>query len=169
MADTTLLECAIKEGFDVPPGRFYLADASFGLRQGILVPYGGARYHLEEWRAMERQPQNKVELFNRQMSGLRAQVEMAFGTLKDQWKIIRASAPKYSIRDQIRFVYACCALYNFIFDFEDRGQVEVVANNKARDILAQAKALADEGIRGVSGKVLRDQIADNLWPVRNSI
>lgn len=33
----------------IPQGKFYLADAGFGICDSLLVPYRGVRYHLAEW------------------------------------------------------------------------------------------------------------------------
>ena len=33
----------------IPQGKFYLADAGFGVCDSLLVPYRGVRYHLAEW------------------------------------------------------------------------------------------------------------------------
>lgn len=33
----------------VPEGRYYLADAGFGMCGTLLLPYSGIRYHLQEW------------------------------------------------------------------------------------------------------------------------
>lgn len=33
----------------IPQGKFYLADAGFGVCDSLLVPYHGVRYHLAEW------------------------------------------------------------------------------------------------------------------------
>ena len=36
---------------DLPmlPGKYYLADARFPIRETLLVPYHGVHYHLAEW------------------------------------------------------------------------------------------------------------------------
>ena len=39
--------------FCIPPGKFYLADASFSLSNELLVPYRGVCYHLAEWKCAE--------------------------------------------------------------------------------------------------------------------
>lgn len=31
------------------PGKYFLADAGFPICEGLLIPYRGARYHLQEW------------------------------------------------------------------------------------------------------------------------
>ncbi|KAG2031186.1 hypothetical protein BDR03DRAFT_847542, partial [Suillus americanus] len=33
----------------LPPGKYLLADASFGTCDALLVPYHGVCYHLNEW------------------------------------------------------------------------------------------------------------------------
>jgi len=170
MHDTTLFENAITKGFDVPEDRFYIADAGFGLRKGILIPYRGTRFHLQEWRELDRQPETRQELFNREMSGIRASVECVFGITKGKFKIIRTSAPHYSIRTQVKVVYACCAIYNFIFDYEDRGlEREVAGKEEIQGRLAEARLLARDNIPGRSGMELRNQIANNLWTVRETL
>jgi hypothetical protein len=33
----------------IPAGKYYLADAGFGVCDALLVPFRGVRYHLAEW------------------------------------------------------------------------------------------------------------------------
>lgn len=55
-ADGRIFDNARHNGFAIPPGKFYLADAGFPLCDALLVPYRGVRYHLQEWgRAPQRQ------------------------------------------------------------------------------------------------------------------
>jgi hypothetical protein len=35
--------------FNIPPGKYYLADAGFGACDELVVPYRGVCYHLAEW------------------------------------------------------------------------------------------------------------------------
>ncbi|XP_062173507.1 uncharacterized protein LOC133878966 [Alnus glutinosa] len=37
------------EGFKIPEGKYYLGDAGYGTRNGIISPYRGVRYHLKEF------------------------------------------------------------------------------------------------------------------------
>lgn len=46
--DGRVLNDALMKGFDVPAGKYYLADAGYALKKGFLVPYRGVRYHLRE-------------------------------------------------------------------------------------------------------------------------
>jgi hypothetical protein len=35
--------------FNIPPGKYYLADAGFRACDELLIPYRNVRYHLAEW------------------------------------------------------------------------------------------------------------------------
>jgi hypothetical protein len=48
-ADATMYEAARIRDFNIPEGKFYLADAGFSICHSLLVPYRGVRYHLAEW------------------------------------------------------------------------------------------------------------------------
>ena len=62
--DATLCAQAFGRSFRVPPNRYYLVDAGFGVRNGIVVPFPGIRYHLEDWRNAARPVETKKELYN---------------------------------------------------------------------------------------------------------
>src|SRR5271170_631901 len=47
--DGAVLGSAFDKGFKVPVGKYYLADAGYGLAPWLLTPYRGVRYHLREW------------------------------------------------------------------------------------------------------------------------
>jgi hypothetical protein len=46
--DSRVLASAMSKDFVIPDGKYYLADAGYGMRKGLLVPYRGVRYHLRE-------------------------------------------------------------------------------------------------------------------------
>ncbi|KAF2311200.1 hypothetical protein GH714_020123 [Hevea brasiliensis] len=52
----------------IPQGKFYLVDAGLPLRSGLIAPYRGVRYHLNEY--SRRGPQNAKELFNHRHASL---------------------------------------------------------------------------------------------------
>jgi hypothetical protein len=54
-ADGHLFDCARWNGFALPPGRYYLADAGFPNCDMLLAPYRGERYHLKEFGGKQRQ------------------------------------------------------------------------------------------------------------------
>ena len=47
--DAAVYNDAHQSDLMIPENEFYLADASFGACDGLLVPFQGAQYHLEEW------------------------------------------------------------------------------------------------------------------------
>jgi hypothetical protein len=112
--DATLYDHAFAGGFRVPDNRYYVADAGFGMRQGLTVPYPNVRYHLEDWRNATNPPETAKELYNLRHARIRVVVERVFGILKRKWKIIRATAPEYSMKKQVKIVYAVTGIYNFM-------------------------------------------------------
>ena len=48
-ADSAMYEKARIAFFQVPPGKYYLADAGFRACDALLVTYCGVCYHLSEW------------------------------------------------------------------------------------------------------------------------
>ncbi len=111
MNDSSILGVALGGGFVIPPHRYYIGDAGFGSRPGVVVPFSDVRYHLQDWRNAENPPETAKELYNLRHARLRVVVERAFGQLKRRFKIIRSS---YSIDDQRKLIYAVTALHNFI-------------------------------------------------------
>ena len=49
VTDARVWDDAISNGFIVPEGKYYLADAGFPACEQLLLPYRGVRYHLAEW------------------------------------------------------------------------------------------------------------------------
>ena len=47
--DARVYEAAHEQGFFIPAGKYYLADAGYPLCDELLTPYRGVRYHLAEW------------------------------------------------------------------------------------------------------------------------
>jgi len=76
------LELPIESRFVIPDGKYYLADAGYGLRTGILTPYRGVRYHLKETARANQRPKNPKELFNLCHASLRNAIERIFGVVK---------------------------------------------------------------------------------------
>ena len=46
--DGRVLQWALRNGLEVPEGKYFLVDAGYTLRKGFLTPYRGIRYHLRE-------------------------------------------------------------------------------------------------------------------------
>ncbi|XP_021724095.1 protein ALP1-like [Chenopodium quinoa] len=101
-------------GFRVPRGNYYLADAGYTNCEGFLGPYRGQRYHLKEW--TDRQPESAEEFYNMKHARARNVIERCFGLLKGRWSILR-SPSFFPIRTHGRIVMACCLLHNLIRKF----------------------------------------------------
>jgi hypothetical protein len=48
-SDSHVFEDALRKGFAIPKGCYYLADAGYANCDVLLVPYWGVCYHLREW------------------------------------------------------------------------------------------------------------------------
>uniref|UniRef100_A0A8I7B485 DDE Tnp4 domain-containing protein n=1 Tax=Hordeum vulgare subsp. vulgare TaxID=112509 RepID=A0A8I7B485_HORVV len=75
--DARVLRSALKNGFQVPPDKFYLVDGGYANTPYFLAPYRGVRYHLKEFAHGRRRPQNHRELFNHRHAVLRNHIERA--------------------------------------------------------------------------------------------
>ncbi|MFQ6663134.1 hypothetical protein Gotur_030769, partial [Gossypium turneri] len=76
--DSRILSDALSRpgGLRISEGKYYLADAGYGIRIGCITPYRGVRYHLKEFTA--KGPENAKELFNLHHSSLRITVERLY-------------------------------------------------------------------------------------------
>ncbi|KAG5225512.1 nuclease HARBI [Salix suchowensis] len=98
-------------GFKIPEGKYYLGDAGYGIRKGVISPFHGVRYHLNEF--TDRAPENEKELFNLRHSSLRTVIERGFGILKSRFRAIDGKS-FWSYETQVEVVLACCILHNHI-------------------------------------------------------
>lgn len=48
-SDATMYASSWRVDLAIPIGKYYLADAGFGICDALLVPYRGVWYHLAEW------------------------------------------------------------------------------------------------------------------------
>nr|XP_020187954.1 protein ALP1-like [Aegilops tauschii subsp. strangulata] len=103
------------DGINIPDGKFYLGDAGYACRPGILSPFRKTRYHLNEFSGRNC-PRTAQELFNLRHSSLRVTVERAFGALKNRFKILDQK-PFHPHSTQVKLVLACCILHNWILQW----------------------------------------------------
>jgi hypothetical protein len=97
--NTQLYSLAFRNGFQVPKGRYYLTDVRFSGQKELIIPFQDCRDHLQDWRDSKRPPRTAKKVYNLRHSRLQVTVKQIYGTLKRRWKIIRDSAPKYSVAD----------------------------------------------------------------------
>ncbi|XP_051201847.1 protein ALP1-like [Lolium perenne] len=98
------------DGLQIPNGKFYIGDAGYACRHGILPPFRKTRYHLNEFSTKHR-PLNARELFNPRHSNLRVTIERAFAALKNRFKVLDQK-PFHMFDTQVKMVLTCCILHN---------------------------------------------------------
>ncbi|KAK5832877.1 hypothetical protein PVK06_016684 [Gossypium arboreum] len=69
-------------------GKYYLADAGYGIRNRYITQYRGVQYHLKEFSTQG--PEKAKELFNLHHSSLRITIERVFGILKKRFRVLDA-------------------------------------------------------------------------------
>ncbi|XP_059658461.1 uncharacterized protein LOC132304756 [Cornus florida] len=118
--DSRVMASALKRQGDkliLPEGKFYLADAGYPLKAGLIMPYKGVRYHLKEYAS--RRPENPRELFNLRHASLRNVIERIFGVLKKRFPIIGSSTePTYDVKTQVDIILACCIIHNYLMGMD---------------------------------------------------
>ncbi|KAG5742680.1 hypothetical protein H9Q70_014583 [Fusarium xylarioides] len=160
--DASLMRHACSKSLKIPKNRFYVGDAGFGSRQGLIVPYAGVRYHLNDWKITHNGPQDEKELYNLRQSRLRIIIELAFGRVKRKFRILRCGAPEYSIYKQILFIYACTGLMNFISSCKADEEADE-EDEEEREVLEEVRDWADKYVRSENALTLRLTIANKQW------
>ncbi len=157
--DATLIAQALGRSFRVPESRFYIADAGFEARDGIVVPFPGIRYHQQDWEDADVEPTTLKELYNKRHAGIRSVVERAFGLLKRKWRIVRKEAPAYGIQKQVQIVYAVTGLHNFLL--LEAGEDELTREEVR--LMSKARSRARIKIRRDDPLNIRHVASHELW------
>ena len=143
-------------------GKYYLGDAGYGNKNGILSPYRSVRYHLKEF--SDRPPENEQELFNLRHSLLRTTIERGFGVLKKRFRVLDAE-PFWSFPTQVKVVLACCVVHNHIMGVEPNDHIMEDAMNEVESSDhqqgTQSRRESVEDSRSWNAK--RDEICQAMW------
>ncbi|XP_035818645.1 uncharacterized protein [Zea mays] len=164
VTDSRVLRSAMSKGFQVPPGKFYLVDGGYANTPSFLAPYRGARYHLKEFGAGHRRPQNPKELFNHRHALLRNHVERALGVLKKRFPILKV-ATFHTLENQVKIPIAAAIFHNLIRslhgdeDWLDHQPDNIDPSNFVA--LPSGDQMSDPGT--TQGNALRDTIAQEMW------
>lgn len=147
-------------------GKFYLADAGYATRRGILPPYRGVRYHLQEFHGPNR-PTSPKELFNHRHSSLRTTVERAFAAIKNRFKIL-SNRPFVPLKSQPKVVIACCVIHNWILD---NGPDEFVDDEPTwyNHLPRSSNRVSDRESDVREWAAKRDLIAQQMWNDRERL
>ena len=110
---------AVEKGFYIPDGKYLLADAGYNNSHGLLTPFRGTRYHLQEYARHGLRPETPEELYNLRHSQARMVVERAIGRHKNTFRI-HTSRPSYPMKTQIKILYATAGLMNWIIEYGNK-------------------------------------------------
>jgi hypothetical protein len=150
-------------GFKIPEGKYYLGDAGYGNRNGILSPYRGVRYHLKEF--SDHPPENEKELFNLRHSSLRTTIERGFGILKRRFRVLDAE-PFWSFETQVEVVLACCVIHNHIMGVDPNDSImeeevcDVESQNQSGRVYQTRREIQEESREWT---IKRDVICHAMW------
>ncbi|XP_059461071.1 protein ALP1-like isoform X1 [Corylus avellana] len=150
-------------GFKIPEGKYYLGDAGYGNRNGILSPYRGVRYHLKEF--SDHPPENEKELFNLRHSSLRTTIERGFGILKRRFRVLDAE-PFWSFETQMEVVLACCVIHNHIMGVDPNDSImeeavcDVESQNQSGRVYQTRREVQEENREWT---IKRDVICHAMW------
>ncbi|KAK5826609.1 hypothetical protein PVK06_021535 [Gossypium arboreum] len=161
--DSRILSDALSRprGLRIPEGKYYLADAGYGIRNGYITPYRGVRYHLKEF--SDQGPENAKELFNLRHSSLRITIERVFGILKKRFRVLDAE-PFWNFQTQVDIVLACCIIHNHIMgvdpsDLLNQGLFE----EPDSDLIIPTLREREEREEAREWSAKRDEIAQTMW------
>ncbi|GAV88285.1 DDE_4 domain-containing protein [Cephalotus follicularis] len=141
-------------------GKFYLGDAGYGVRPGIISPYLGVRYHLNEF-SKERPPENEKELFNIRHSSLRTTIERGFGILKKRFRVLDAE-PFWSFATQVDVVLACCVIHDHIMGVDPSVPMVQEVNNEIRS-RSERQTHREEREENMEWLAKWDNMASAMW------
>jgi hypothetical protein len=163
--DARVLRSAIRKGFRVPEGKFYLVDGGYANTKFFLAPYRGVRYHLKEFGRGHRAPQNYQELFNHRHAVIRNHIERDLGILKKRFPILKVGT-HHTIQNQVKLPAAAAVLHNIIR--MHKGDESWLDNQRELIPAANYVDLPDgdppqnQQVNN-EGNHLRDTIAQQMW------
>ncbi|KAF7368062.1 putative transposase [Mycena sanguinolenta] len=153
-ADASMYSAARLRDLPIPEGKFYLADAGFGICEAL--------------------PANYKELYNLRHASARNVVERIFGVIKHRWTIL-TRPPHYDMKVQAKIPSALVALHNFILEHDEEDIDRWILDEGAEDNLRGARRAQeiDFGRLSTTGRVsaaekeraekTRDEIAKAMW------
>ncbi|XP_020188096.1 uncharacterized protein [Aegilops tauschii subsp. strangulata] len=147
------------DGINIPDDKFYLGDAVYACRLGILPSFRKTRYHLNEFSGRN-YPRTAQELFNLIHSSLRVNVERAFGALKNRFKILDQK-PFHPYSTPVKLVLSCCILHNWILQWGFDEHVPEEEDIEPDDVFS-----SDHGVEAFDNdawKNKRLEWADAMW------
>ncbi|XP_039118748.1 putative nuclease HARBI1 [Dioscorea cayenensis subsp. rotundata] len=166
-SDARILQHSIKQGFEVPRGKYYLVDAGYANTLNFIAPYKGVRYHLQEQGRAQSRPSNYKELFNLRYASLRNHVERIISIFKIRFLILKV-ATFHPIDSQTGIVVAAYMFHNFICIHNGTYVVEDFDNEVEETIVPNGDESYGEDVDTMNserntGARKIDEIAMQMW------
>ncbi len=157
--DGRVLHDALTKGFEIPRGKYYLADAGYALTSYCLTPYRSTRYHIREWQQCNKRPQNYNELFNLRHPQLRNVIERCFGVVKKRFSILTAM-PSFEYKFQVKLTMCTFIVHNFIKQHQEHVNIyDIINPNNDDNEIPNNDAIEDN----TNAYGFCDQIAMAMW------
>ncbi|KAK5842868.1 hypothetical protein PVK06_005282 [Gossypium arboreum] len=148
-------------GLRIPEGKYYVADAGYGIRNGYITSYRGVRYHLKEF--SDQGPENANELFNLRHSSLRITIECVFGILKKRFRVLDVE-PFWNFQTQVDIVLACCIIHNHIMGVDPSDLLNYgLYKELESDLIIPTLTEQEEREEAREWSAKRDKIAQTMW------
>ncbi|XP_059658630.1 uncharacterized protein LOC132304951 [Cornus florida] len=165
-SDSRVMASALKRNGDklkLPHVKYYLVDARYPLKAGLITPYRGVHYHLKEWSS--RRPENPQELFNLRHTLLRNVIERIFGVLKKRFPIIGSSTEQtYDVNTQVDIILACCIIHNYLMGMDpDESLINEVHQELLNKTRNEEAGPIERSKDHSLGEYLKDLIASHMW------
>lgn len=160
--DGKVLASAIDKGLVVLPGKYYLGDAGYALKEYVLTPYRGVRYHLKEFGRGTQRPRNKEELFNYRHSQLRNVIERTYGVLKKRFPIL-SRMYSFPIKFQVQITTCAMILHNFIRYTERKEDLFYMNLDDDIERVAEDDRFEANAVNNTNANMMRDNIATAMW------
>ncbi|XP_039135853.1 putative nuclease HARBI1 [Dioscorea cayenensis subsp. rotundata] len=164
-SDSRIIKNALSRPYPlrILEGKYYLVDAGFMLRSGLITPYRGEQYHLKEY--SRNPPTNPRELFNLRHASLRCAIERAFGVLKKRFPIVGSSTePHYGLETHKEIIFACCILHNYLMGVDPDETLIAQVDDELRDVAGEEhRASGENNEETIQGEIIRDAIAMEMW------
>jgi hypothetical protein len=171
-SDAGVLNSAIRSGFQVPTGKYYLVDGGYANTPCFLAPYRGVRYHLKDHGGRNSRPRDYKELFNLRHARLRNHIERAIGILKMRFPILKV-ATYYPIETHVKIPAVVVVLHNIIRRHNGdeewlSSQEPLIDPRKYVPLPDDDDEEEEEDVTQVSGQrnegnAMRDDIAKRMW------
>ncbi|KAK5833130.1 hypothetical protein PVK06_016942 [Gossypium arboreum] len=161
--DSRILSYALSRprGLRILEGKYYLADAGYGIRNRFITPYRGVRYHLKEFSAQG--PENAKELFNLRHSSLRITIERVFGILKKRFRVLDVE-PFWNFQTQVDIVLVYCIIHNHIIGVDPNDLLnQGLYDESESDWIIPTLTKREEREEAREWPAKRDEIAQTMW------